>query len=86
MEKETLDKVDIEEIFGKLDSWTKSPDITKLPELDRSEPVTVPVDDPELVGVRRSKLRKVRSRLGDVIKGDDDGGSGLPVRPRPAQA
>jgi cell division protease FtsH len=91
MEKETLDRKDIEELFGHLPKWTKPADQAKLPEIDRGGPTLtpVPVDERELVGVRRSALAKVRQRLGDAIKGDDDlPSSGLPVgvnpRPRPA--
>ncbi len=91
MEKETLDRKDIEELFGHLPKWTKPADQAKLPEIDRGgpTPTPIPVDERELVGVRRSALAKVRQRLGDAIKGDDDlPSSGLPVgvnpRPRPA--
>ncbi len=91
MEKETLDRKDIDELFGDLPNWTKPADQAKLPEIDRGgPPVTpVPVDERELVGVRRSALAKVRQKLGNAIKGDDDlPSSGLPsgVNPRPRPA
>jgi cell division protease FtsH len=90
MEKETLDRKDIEELFGDLPKWTKPADQAKLPEIDRGPtPIPVPVDERELVGARRSALAKVRQKLGNAIKGDDDlPSSGLPIsvnpRPRPA--
>ena len=88
MEKETLDKDDIEKIFGPLDDWTKDPDIAKLPLLDRPVVIDVPAPEHVLVGARRSGLRRVRNRLGNAIKGGDDDQtpSGHTVRPRPAQA
>jgi cell division protease FtsH len=91
MEKETLDRKDIDELFQDLPSWTKPADEAKLPELnrDRFTPVPIPVADSELVGARRSALGKIRHKIGDAIKGDDDLPSsgtpaGVPTRPRPA--
>ncbi len=89
MEKETLDKNDIAELFKDLPTWTKPADQAKLPEIDRGMPpvMPIPVSDRELVGARRSALAKVRQKLGDAIKGSDDdsssSGTGVP-RPRPA--
>jgi cell division protease FtsH len=89
MEKETLDKHDIAELFKDLPTWTKPADQAKLPEIDRGAPpvMPIPVDARELVGARRSALAKVRQKLGDAIKGSDDdpssSGTGVP-RPRPA--
>jgi cell division protease FtsH len=90
MERETLDKKDIDELFKDLPNWTKPADHAVLPKIDRgSTPVPVPISDGELVGARRSALSKVRKKLGDAIKGSEDdptGGSpaALPQRPRPA--
>ncbi len=90
MERETLDRKDIDELFKDLPSWTKPADHAILPKIDRGQPLTPqPVDDPELVGARRNALAKVRQKLGDAIKGSEDdpsGGTpaGVPKRPRPA--
>jgi cell division protease FtsH len=90
MERETLDKKDIDELFKDLPNWTKPADHAVLPKIDRgSTPLPVPISDGELVGARRSALSKVRKKLGDAIKGSEDdptGGSpaALPQRPRPA--
>ncbi len=91
MERETLDRADIDELFKDLPTWTKPADEAKLPEIDRTlPPLVIPIDDRELVSVRSTGLRKVRQKLGNAIKGksDDDPSSGLPsgipVRPRPA--
>ncbi len=92
MERETLDRHDIDELFKDLPTWTKPADEAKMPSIDRTlPPLVIPPDARELVGVSRSGLRKVRHLIGNAIKGssDDDLPSsgtpvGIPVRPRPA--
>jgi cell division protease FtsH len=86
MEKETLDKHDIAELFKDLPTWTKPADQAKLPTIDRGTPpvMPLPVDDRELVGARRSALSKVRQKVGNAIKGSDDDAPSTGVRPRPA--
>jgi cell division protease FtsH len=94
MEKETLDKADIEELFKTLPKWTKPPDQAQRPEPAFIDPTPVGVASPEAVGVARraSAFAKVRNKAGRAIKGakdgfrDDEGSRGprLPVlKPSP---
>ncbi len=93
MERETLDRKDVEELFKDLPSWTKPADHAQLPKIDRGPTlIPRPIDEVELVGVRRNALTKARKKLGDAIKGSEDdtsgpsGGvpAGVPKHPRPA--
>ena len=94
MEKETLDKADIEELFKTLPKWTKPPDQAQRPEPAFIDPTPIGVASTEAVGVagRASAFAKVRNKAGRAIKGakdgfrDDEGSRGprLPVlKPAP---
>jgi cell division protease FtsH len=75
MEKETLEKEHIDELFKDLPKWTKSPDDAQRPEPAPIPPDAAPVDEVEAeIAVRRaSALSRVRNRAGRAIKGALDG-------------
>jgi cell division protease FtsH len=77
LQKETLDKPDIDDLFKDLPKWSKSPDVHVTPTPAPIDPPRVTVDEPELAAVRRTALSRVRNKLGKAISGsDDDANSG----------
>ncbi len=74
--KETLDKDEIDQLFKDLPTWDKSPDEQIRPEPAPIDPTPAPVSEPELAGVRRAGLAKVRNRLGKAITGSAEGADG----------
>jgi cell division protease FtsH len=85
LEKETLDKSDIDVLFKDLPTWNKSPDEQIKPEPAYIDPPAAPVEEPNLVGARRTGLSRVRNRLGKAITGqpeqDSDGSRRPAIRP-----
>jgi cell division protease FtsH len=95
IERETLEKPDIDELFKDLPKWTKPPDEAQRPEVAPIEPTKTPVaaDEPSVVTRRTSAFGRVRNRAGRAIqgaregfRGDDDttppGAPSRPLRPQ----
>ncbi len=88
MERETLDRKDINEIFKDLPPWTKKPDDVAIPETDAvDEPQTVTVAQIATT-VKESAFARVRNRAGRAVRGaregfrdDDPTPPASPVRP-----
>jgi cell division protease FtsH len=88
MERETLDRKDIDELFKDLPKWTKKPDEAAMPEPAPIDPPLVVVAEESAPVAKESAFSRVRNRAGRAVRGaregfrdDDPTPPGNPSRP-----